>query len=83
VLTLKGILRQALQTGGGRRKDGSVVPVRNLVQVEATDGGRLKLLDLTVADLDPWTALEGREVSIPVRAYAMDGRVHFAVVEGQ
>lgn len=80
MLTLTGELMAALQQGGGRKRDGSIQPVSNLVQVQVQDGrGRFQMVDLFVDDLGAYEARVGQTVRVPVRAWASEGRIRFQV----
>lgn len=80
MLTLHGTLRTAEEIGGGvNRKTGERIPLRSVVQVEASDErGLVQLHTITVPDLEPFRKLLGQSVTVPVRAWAMGGPVNFA-----
>ena len=55
MLTLSGVVRAAMQIGGGvNKKTGEVIPTRSVVQVETQDArGLAQLHVLTVPDHSP------------------------------
>ena len=72
MLTLTGIIRAAIQVGGGvNRKTGEQIPLRSVLQVEGQDGrGLVQLYTLTVPDHKQYEGKIGQEIAVPVRAWA-------------
>lgn len=75
MLTLSGVVRAAMQIGGGvNKKTGEVIPTRSVVQVETQDArGLAQLHVLTVPDHTPYTGQIGERMSFPVRAWVPGG----------
>ena len=80
MLTLTGIIRAALQIGGGvNRKTGEQFPLRSVLQVEGQDGrGLVQLYTLTVPDHKEYEGKVGQEISVPVRAWAPGATVQLS-----
>lgn len=85
MLTLTGIVSKALHLPGGtNRKTGEVIPARSVVQVVTQDRRGLdQLVTLTVPDHRPYEALQGKEASFPVHAYAPGAAVSFVLAEAR
>lgn len=79
MLILQGTLRAATTLGGGtNRKTGEVIPLRNVLQVETVDNrGLVKMDTITVPDLAQYADKVGKQVNLPVRAWASSGAVNF------
>lgn len=80
MLTLTGTIRAAQQIGGGvNKKTGELVPVRQVVQVEGQDArGLFQMFTLTVPDLKPFADKVGKQINVPVRAWASGAAVNLA-----
>lgn len=79
MLVLRGILRAATQLGGNvNKKTGEIIPVRDVLQIEDTDGrGLVQMHTITVPDRKPYEGKVGAEVNLPVRAWATGTPVNF------
>ena len=79
MLILQGILRAATTLGGGtNRKTGEMIPLRNVLQVETIDGrGLVKMDTITVPELGQYADKVGKQVNVPVRAWAPGAAVSF------
>ncbi len=79
MIILKGLLRSAVQVGGGiNRKTNEPIPLRSVIQVEDTDDrGLIVQHQLTVPDHLPFQALIGKEVALQVRPWASGSPVNF------
>lgn len=79
MLILQGILRAATTLGGGlNKKTGEVIPLRNVLQVETVDGrGLVKMDTITVPELGQYADKVGKQVNVPVRAWAPGAAVSF------
>ena len=79
MLILQGILRAATTLGGGlNKKTGEVIPLRNVLQVETVDGrGLVKMDTITVPELGQYADKVGKQVNVPVRAWAPGSAVSF------
>ena len=80
MLTLTGIIRAAIQVGGGvNRKTGEQIPLRSVLQVEGQDGrGLVQLYTLTVPDHKQYEGKIGQEIAVPVRAWAPGATVQLS-----
>lgn len=80
MLTLTGTIRAVATLGGGtNRKTGEVIPTRPVVQVEGFDNrGLVQLYTLTVPDPSKYASQIGKEISLPVRAWAAGATVNLA-----
>jgi len=83
MLILQGILRSATTLGGGtNKKTGEIIPLRNVLQVETIDArGLVKMDTITVPELGQYAEKVGKQVNVPVRAWAPGATVNF-VYEG-
>lgn len=80
MLTITGTLEQVLTTGGARNGKGELVPVRHCVQLRVQEAnGRFRYVDLYTDDPEPFRSQEGAQVTLPVRAWASEGRVNFSL----
>lgn len=72
MLTLTGTIRSVVQLGGGvNRKTGEVIPLRDVLQVEGFDSrGLVQIYTLTVPDPKAYADKVGKQISVPVRAWA-------------
>ena len=78
MLILKGILRAATTIGGGTKKTGEVIPLRDVLQIETLDNrGLVQVNTITVPNLKTFAEHVGKVVQIPVRAWASGGTVNF------
>lgn len=79
MLILQGLLRAATTIGGGtNKKTGEVMALRNVLQVEVTDGrGLVEVKTITVPDLGSYADKIGKKVNVPVRAWAQSATVNF------
>jgi hypothetical protein len=79
MLILQGILRSATTLGGGaNKKTGEIIPVRSVLQVETIDQrGLVKMDTITVPDLAQYADKVGKQVNVPVRAWAPGATVNF------
>lgn len=82
MLILRGTLKAATEVGGMKKRDGTSVPVRSVVQLETTDNrGLAALTTLTVPDHRPYATKIGEQASFPVRAYVSGNAVAFTLEE--
>lgn len=83
MLILQGVLRAATTLGGGtNKKTGEIIPVRSVLQVETIDQrGLVKMDTITVPELGQYADKVGKQVNVPVRAWAPGATVNF-VYEG-
>lgn len=79
MLILRGLLRAATQLGGGtNRKTGEVIALRDVLQVEVTDGrGLVQVNTITVPDHKAYLEKVGQVINLPVRAWAAGTAVNF------
>lgn len=79
MLILQGILRAATVLGGGtNKKTGEVIPERPVLQIETLDSrGLVEVQTITVPNVDGWAAKVGKQVNLPVRAWAPNAKVGF------
>lgn len=79
MLILRGVLRATAQLGGGtNKKTGEVIPLRDVLQVETTDGrGLVQVSTITVPDRSAYADKVGQVINLPVRAWATGGPVNF------
>lgn len=79
MLILQGILRAATTLGGTpNRKTGELIPLRHVLQVETVDGrGLVKMDTITVPELGRYADQVGKQVNVPVRAWAPGAAVSF------
>lgn len=84
MLILRGTLRAATQLGGGtNKKTGEVIALRDVLQVEITDGrGLVQVNTITVPDHKIYVDQVGKVINLPVRAWAAGTAVNF-VFESQ
>jgi hypothetical protein len=71
MLVLVGTLRAIATLGGGtNKKTGEVIPTREVLQIEETDGrGLVQVKTITVPDTKAFLGKVGQEVKLPVRAW--------------
>lgn len=81
MLILQGILRAAMVLGGGvNRKTGEAIPPRPVLQIETTDErGLVEMHTITVPTVEAFKEKVGKQVNIPVRAWAPGAKVGFVV----
>lgn len=79
MLILQGILRAATTLGGTpNKKTGELIPLRHVLQVETIDGrGLVKMDTITVPELGQYADKVGKQVNVPVRAWAPNAAVSF------
>ena len=79
MLILQGLLRAATTLGGGtNKKTGEVIPLRPVLQIETLDGrGLVQMNTITVPDLKAFQDKVGKQVNVPVRAWATGTPVNF------
>jgi hypothetical protein len=79
MLVLVGTLRAALTLpGGSNKKTGELIKPRDVLQIETLDGrGLVAMNTITVPSLDKFTSMIGKEVKLPVRAWATGQPVNF------
>jgi hypothetical protein len=79
MLTLTGTIRAVATLGGGKRKTGEVVPERQVLQVEGQDSrGLFQMFTLTVPDAEKYADQVGKQISVPVRAWAPGATVNLS-----
>ena len=80
MLTLTGIVRTCTTLGGGtNKKTGEVIPTRPVLQVEGLDSrGLVQMFTLTVPDLAKFADKVGKQINVPVRAWAPGAVVNLA-----
>jgi hypothetical protein len=89
MLTLNGLVMNTFMTSGATDKTtGEVFQPKSKVQVlceSALRNGemRMELVTLTVEDVRPYEALKGRQVRVPVGAFAVGGGVQYFALRGQ
>lgn len=79
MLVLVGTLRAATTLGGGtNKKTGEVIPLREVLQIETLDNrGLVEVKTITVPDSKPWQPQLGKEIKLPVRAWATGQPVNY------
>ena len=79
MLILQGMLRAAMTLPGRTdKKTGEVYPARDVLQVETVDGrGLVEMSTITVPGLGEYPAKVGKQVNVPVRAWAKGAAVNF------
>lgn len=79
MLVLVGILRAAMTLPGGtNRKTGEIINPRDVVQIEALDGrGLVAMHTITVPSLAGFVEKVGKEIKLPVRAWAPGATVNY------
>lgn len=84
MLILRGTLRAAVQIGGGtNKKTGDVIPIRDVLQVETSDGrGLVQVNTITVPNCADYADKVGQVINLPVRAWATGGPVNFVFEPG-
>lgn len=80
MLTLTGTIRSVVQLGGGvNRKTGELIPLRDVLQVEGLDSrGLVQIYTLTVPDPKAYADKVGKQISVPVRAWAQGVTVNLS-----
>ena len=83
MLILQGVLRAATVLGGGtNKKTGEVIPQRPVLQIETTDQrGLVEMHTITVPDVSAFQDKVGKQVNLPVRAWAPQAKVGFVLAE--
>lgn len=86
MLTLHGTLLNIITRPAGKRKDGSTYEGYSQVQLaveERLEDGQVRhdILTLSVGSPKPFKEKLHQAVSLPVRAYARNGGVGFALME--
>lgn len=83
MLILQGTLRAATVLGGGtNRKTGEVIPPRPVLQIETTDErGLVEMHVITVPTVEGFGDKVGKQVNVPVRAWAPGAKVGFVIAE--
>lgn len=88
MLTLNGqVINVFDQPAYTDKKTGETTPARHRVQIMAENmlqngQNRMELVNLTVDDPQPYTALQGRSVRVPVGAFAQAGSITFYALKG-
>lgn len=79
MLILQGLLRAATTLGGGtNKKTGEIIKPRDVLQIETLDGrGLVQMNTITVPDLKAFQDKVGKQVNVPVRAWATGTPVNF------
>lgn len=79
MLILQGMLRAAMTLPGRTdKKTGEVYPARDVLQVETLDSrGLVEMATITVPHLGEYPAKVGKQVQVPVRAWAKGAVVNF------
>lgn len=79
MLILQGMLRAAMTLPGRTdKKTGEVYPARDVLQVETLDSrGLVEMATITVPNLGEYPAKVGKQVNVPVRAWAKGAAVNF------
>ena len=79
MLVLVGTLRAATTLPGGtNKKTGEAIKPRDVLQIETFDGrGLVAMNTITVPSLDRYTPLVGKEIKLPVRAWAANTTVNY------
>ena len=79
MLVLVGTLRAATTLPGGtNKKTGEVIHPRAVLQIETLDGrGLVAMNTITVPSLEAFSSQIGKEVKLPVRAWAANTTVNF------
>ena len=78
MLVLVGTLRAATTLPGGtNKKTGEIIKPRDVLQIETLDGrGLVAMNTITVPSLDKFAPMIGKEVKLPVRAWAPGATVN-------
>ena len=79
MLVLVGTLRGATTLPGSvSKKTGEVIKPRDVLQIETLDGrGLVAMNTITVPNLEQFLPLVGKEVKLPVRAWATGQPVNY------
>lgn len=79
MLILQGILRAAMTLPGRTdKKSGEIYPARDVLQVETVDSrGLVEMATITVPGLGQYPEKVGKQVQVPVRAWAKGAAVNF------
>jgi hypothetical protein len=79
MLVLVGTLRAATTLPGGtNKKTGEIINPRSVLQIETLDGrGLVAMNTITVPSLDNFSAHVGKEIKLPVRAWAPGATVNY------
>lgn len=79
MLVLVGTLRAATTLPGGtNKKTGEIIKPREVLQIETLDGrGLVAMNTITVPSLDKFLTMIGKEVKLPVRAWAPGAQVNY------
>ena len=79
MLILQGLLRGVATLGGQvNKKTGELVPLRDVLQIETLDGrGLVAMNTITVPSLEKFMPMIGKEVKLPVRAWAPGVTVNY------
>jgi hypothetical protein len=79
MLVLVGTLRAATTLPGGtNKKTGELIKPRDVLQIETLDGrGLVAMNTITVPDKEKFLPLVGKEVKLPVRAWATGQPVNY------
>lgn len=79
MLILQGMLRAAMTLPGRTdKKTGEVYPARDVLQVETLDSrGLVEMATITVPSLGQYPTKVGKQVQVPVRAWAKGAVVNF------
>jgi hypothetical protein len=79
MLVLVGTLLAATTLPGGtNKKTGELIKPRDVLQIETLDGrGLVAMNTITVPSLERYTPLVGKEIKLPVRAWAANTTVNF------
>lgn len=89
MLSLNGIVANCFDTPASTdKKTGEVRPASCRVQVHAKntlENGqvRLELVTLKVDSIEPYKRLEGKSVSIPVGAFAVNGSIMYYALKNE
>lgn len=85
MLILQGILRAATILGGGtNKKTGEVIPQRPVLQVETLDNrGLVAMTTIMVPSIEAYQDKIGKQVNLPVRAWATGQPVNFVYEPAQ
>jgi hypothetical protein len=79
MLVLVGILRAATTLPGGtNKKTNEAIKPRDVLQIETLDGrGLVAMNTITVPSLEKFAGLIGKEIKLPVRAWAANTTVNY------
>lgn len=89
MLSLNGVVANCFDTPASTdKKTGEIRPASSRVQIHARntlENGqvRLELVTLKVESIEPYKRLEGKTVSVPVGAFALNGSIMYYALRSE